>query len=92
VLICRASRLCAALLFAADFSLKPVYCCAQRLGGHAHLPACRSPPLPRVRVQPLPAERQIPRQREPQAPRRLAPRALHPLRGHGKAHGFTLKR
>jgi hypothetical protein len=28
-LICRASRMCAALLFAADFSLKPVYFCAQ---------------------------------------------------------------
>ncbi|MGW9434238.1 DUF1062 domain-containing protein, partial [Streptomyces decoyicus] len=52
MLICRASRLCAALLFAADFSLKPVYFCAQGLGGHAHLPADRSPPLPRVHVRP----------------------------------------
>jgi hypothetical protein len=44
-----------ALLSAADFSLKPVYRCAQKLDGRAHLPAARSPPLPRVRVRAFPA-------------------------------------
>lgn len=86
-LICRASRIRAALPFAADSSLKPVYFCAQNLGGRAHLPTARSPALPRVRVRALPGEPKISRQRTPQAHRRLAPRALYRLRGNCKAHG-----
>ena len=50
--------MCAALLFAADFSLEAGVLCS-RLGGHAHLPAARSPPLPRVRVRTLPDKRQF---------------------------------
>jgi hypothetical protein len=85
-LIRRASHMCAALLFAAVFSLEPVYLCVQKLGGRAHLPADSPPPLPQVRLRTLPDERQIPRQREPQAPRRLAPRAVHRMRGHHQTH------
>ncbi|RFC78047.1 hypothetical protein DXZ75_09730 [Streptomyces sp. AcE210] len=78
--------MCAALLFAAVFSLEPVYLCVQKLGGRAHLPADSSPPLPQLRLRAPPGDRQTRRQREPQAPRCLAPRTVHQVRKHHQAH------
>lgn len=85
-LIRRASHPCAALLFAAVFSLEPVYLHVQEPGGRAHLPADRPPPLPRVRLRARPDERHVPCPRAPHAPRCPAPRAVRPVRGDHRAH------
>lgn len=74
-LIRRASPLCAALLFAAVLSRKPVYPHVQNLGVPARLPADRRPPLPPVCLRTPPADRHLPRHhRAPPAPPRRAPR------------------